>query len=197
MSANKSKWRLVILTEDPAYEDLAKGFRRNLPQCVQRQVDVAEPPKGGRTVLYEVAKKLAETADEKRIILVLTDFDSKVEGSNEDEDNASIDERVREFDAIREADKLKQTFVLGPLQEAENLVTELAVKLPAKGRQDVTQDTSEIRCGLLFGSDDLRCDESLWQCRQLRHYYNMMQLDELCVLLKAKLLADCRGTPAS
>lgn len=191
MSANKSKWHLVILTEDPAYEDLAKGFKRNLSPCVQRQVDVHEPPTGGRTVLYEDAKKLVAKRDEKRIVVVLTDFDSKVDGDDEDAGNASIEGRVREFDEIRNADKFGQTFVLGPLKEAEDLVLELAPRLPAKNRKDVTQDTSETRCGLLFGSEDLRCEESLWRTCQLRHYYNMMQLNDLCTLLKAKLLADC------
>lgn len=198
MSANKAKWHVVVLTEDPAYRDLATGFRRQLKQSVQRQVEIQDPPGGGRKDLYEEAKRLVAERVEKRIVIVLTDFDSKLKSvgealASEGEDNDSIQERTREFDQIREADASSRTFVIGPLMEAEDLVKELASNLPAKNRQDVTADTSEVRCGQLFGSSDLKCEEYLWQCRQLRHCYNESQLADLCGLLQRKLIAQSCG----
>ena len=198
MSADPNKWHVVILTEDPAYKDLATGFRRELPQPVQRQVTVENPPGGGRTVLYERAKELVSEPEEKRIVIVLTDFDSKLKTEDassmtEDADNESIRKRTETFDEIREQDDSARTFVIGPLMEAEDLVCELAPMLPAKNRQDVTPVTSEVRCGQLFGSADLKCDAAIWQCRQLRHAYNRAQLDELCGLLQRKVVAESKG----
>lgn len=196
MSANHDKWHLVILVEDPAYADLAKGFKRLLPDKVRRQVEVNEPPGGGRIALYEQAKEMAAHIQDRQILLVLTDFDSKLTNvddvrGDEDEDNASIDERCGEFDDIRRNDPSGRTFVIGPLMEAEHLVNELASMLPVVVRADVEATRSEVRCGGLFASNDLRCDDSLWGKRQLRHYYNQEQLRQLCALLQRTLMVDC------
>lgn len=197
MSVNRDKWHLTIFVEDPAYADIATGFKRLLPQMVQRQVEVREPPVGGRIPLYSQAKEAARKINDKQIILVLTDFDSKLKtlgGSDADEsaDNDSIEERCEEFDKIRACGDSERTFVIGPLMEAEDLVNEMASVLPAINRKDIETMNSEIRCGELFSSADMKCREGLWGGRQLRHYYNQSQLHELCACLQRYLMADYR-----
>ena len=189
---NTSVWHLVIIPEDEAYVDLANGFVRLLEQKIQRRICVV-PAQGGYGKAYEKAKEMTGRRNEKRIVLVLSDFDSQSLPLDIESDDSRIAVRVEMAKDVCEADGLRQTFVLGPLPEAENLCRELAVDVAKLTRPDVVAENSRIKVGMLFASNDMFCDEHLWQSGQLRHTFNQLQLRELCQLLRRKVLAEIKG----
>lgn len=189
---NKNVWHLEIVPEDEAYVDLANGFIRMLRQEVQRRIRI-HPAQGGYEDTYAKAEELLKIKSDKRIMLILTDFDAENAPHDVVSDDEAIKSRVEKAKSTCSKDCLCQTFAVGPLQEAENLCKELAGRTPPVLRPDVTAENSRIKIGMLFASDDMFCDESLWGCAQLRHTYNKEQLERLCALLRRKLLAEIRG----
>lgn len=189
---NKNVWHLEIVPEDEAYVDLANGFVRMLPQNVQRRIRIY-PAQGGYEDAYAKAEELLRGQNEKRIVLILTDFDSPSAPHDVTADDEAIVARVDKAKGVCANDGLNQTFALGPLQEAENLCRELSGRTLACPRVDVTPENTRVKTGMLFASDNMVCDESLWECAQLRHTYNKEQLEGLCALLRRKLLAEIHG----
>ena len=190
---NKNVWHLEIVPEDEAYVDLANGFVRMLPQNVQRRIRIY-PAQGGYEDAYAKAEELLRGQNEKRIVLILTDFDSPSAPHDVTADDEAIVARVDKAKGVCANDGLNQTFALGPLQEAENLRRELSGReTEATRRLDVTAENAMVKVGMLFASDDMVCDESLWECAQLRHTYNKKQIESLCALLRRKLLAEIHG----
>lgn len=190
---NKHVWHLEVIPEDGAYADLANGFRRMLPQEVQRRIHICSEQRGYKGA-YEKAEELLRERNEKRIVLILTDFDSGSAPHDTESDDEAIESRVDKAKGVCAKDDLHQTFALGPFQEAENLCRELSDRPLATPRPDVTAENSRIRVGMLFASDDMVCDKSLWECKQLHHTYNIEQLGTLCALLQRKVLADIAGS---
>ena len=193
---NKHVWHLEVIPEDEAYADLANGFRRMLPQEVQRRIHIYSEQRGYEGA-YAKAEELLRERNDKRIVLILTDFDSRSAPHDTESDDEAIESRVGKAKGVCAKDDLHQTFALGPLQEAENLCRELSDRPLATPRPDVTVENSRIRVGMLFASDDMVCDKSLWECKQLNHTYNMVQLEALCALLQRKMLADIAGARGS
>lgn len=189
---NKNVWHLEIVPEDEAYVDLANGFVRMLPQNVQRRIRIY-PAQGGYKNAYAKAEELLGSRSEKRILLVLTDFDSSSVPYDVASDDVVIAARVDKARGVCSKDVFCQTFVVGPLQEAENLCQELSGRKPAVPRPDVMAENSLVKIGMLFASNNMVCDESLWECEQLRHTYNKEQLENLCALLRRKMLAEING----
>lgn len=189
---NKNVWHLEIVPEDSAYVDIANGFLRLLSQEVQRRIRIY-PAQGGYKYAYAKAEELLKVRNEKRILVILTDFDSGTAPHNVAADDEAITARVEKAQSVCANDAVHQTFVLGPLQEAENLRRELSGYASVQFRLDVTTESSMVKIGMLFASDNMVCDESLWECAQLRHTYNKEQLASLCALLRRKLLAEIRG----
>ena len=193
---NKHVWHLEVVPEDEAYADLANGFRRMLPQEIQRRIHIF-PEQCGYKGAYAKAEELLKERNEKRIVLILTDFDSGSAPHDTVSNDEAIESRVEKAKGVCAKDDLHQTFALGPLQEAENLCRELSDLPLAVPRPDVTAENSLIRVGMLFASDDMVCDKTLWECKQLHHTYNMEQLETLCALLQRKMLADIAGARGS
>ena len=193
---NKHVWHLEVVPEDEAYADLANGFRRMLPQEIQRRIHIF-PEQCGYKGAYAKAEELLKERNEKRIVLILTDFDSGSAPHDTGSNDEAIESRVEKAKGVCAKDDLHQTFALGPLQEAENLCRELSDLPLAVPRPDVTAENSRIRVGMLFASDDMVCDKTLWECKQLHHTYNMEQLETLCALLQRKMLADIAGARGS
>lgn len=189
---NKNVWHLEIIPEDGAYVDLANGFVRMLPQNVQRRIHIY-PAQGGYKDAYAKAEDLLRGKNEKRIALILTDFDKPSAPHDIGSDDEAIAARVDMAKSVCAGDCLSQTFAIGPLQEAEDLCRELSEHAPACPRVDVTPENSRIKTGMLFASDNMVCDESIWECAQLHHTYNKEQLASLCALLRRKLLAEIHG----
>lgn len=190
---NKNVWHLEIVPEDEAYVNLANGFVRMLRQEVQRRIRIY-PAQGGYEDAYAKAEELLKVSNEKRIVVILTDFDSASAPHDVAADDEEITARVEMAKGVCAKDDVCQTFALGPLQEAENLRRELSGRETAATRRpDVTAENAMVKIGMLFASDDMVCDESLWGCAQLRHTYNKEQLESLCALLRRKLLAEIRG----
>lgn len=189
---NKNVWHVEIVPEDEAYVDLANGFVRMLRQEVQRRIRIF-PAQGGYESAYAKAEELLKVRNEKRILLILADFDSSHMPQDENSDDEAIKARVKMAKGVCAKDNLGQTFVLGPLQEAENLRCELSSYAPPVHRHDVTAENSMVKVGMLFASNDMVCDETLWDSGQLRHTYNKDQLDGICALLRRKLLAEIQG----
>lgn len=190
---NKYRWHLDIIPEDEAHQDIAKGFRRQLPQCLQRQVSIL-PPQGGYDGAFAKAEEKGRRECKTKIQLVLVDFDGGLAPSGESAiDDQYIVARVNRAKEVCDKDVSGQTFVLGPFQEAENLCGELGPQTSRFSRRDVRDVNSKVKIGMLFASGDMVCDESLWQCGQLAHSYNQEQMKKLCALLRRKLVAECKG----
>lgn len=190
---NRNVWHLEIVPEDEAYVDFANGFVRMLRQEIQRRIRIY-PAQGGYEDAYAKAAELLKVGNEKRIVVILTDFDSASAPHDVSSDDDAIAARVDKAKGVCANDGLNQTFALGPLQEAENLRRELSGReTEATRRLDVTAENAMVKVGMLFASDDMVCDKSLWECAQLRHTYNKEQLERLCALLRRKLLAEIRG----
>lgn len=90
---NKNVWHLEIVPEDEAYVDLANGFVRMLPQNVQRRIRIY-PAQGGYEDAYAKAEELLRGQNEKRIVLILTDFDSPSAPHDVTADDEAIVARV-------------------------------------------------------------------------------------------------------
>lgn len=190
---NRNVWHLEIVPEDAAYVNLVNGFVRMLRQNIQRRIHIC-PAQGGYEKAYAKAEELLKVKHEKRIVVILTDFDSVSVPQDVEADDEAIKTRVEKAKGVCANDGMRQTFAIGPLQEAENLRRELSGRVPAANhRMDVTAENSMVRVGMLFASDDMVCDESLWKCGQLRHTYNHEQLERLCALLRRKMLAEISG----
>lgn len=190
---NKYRWHLDIIPEDEAHEDIAKGFRRQLPQCLQRQVSIL-PPQGGYGGAFAKAEEAGRCECKKKIQLVLVDFDGRRAPCGKAAiDDQQIATRVNLARKVCDKDVSGQTFVLGPFQEAEKLCGELGPQTSKFSRRDVRDVNSKVKTGMLFASENMVCDESLWQCGQLAHSYNHEQMERLCALLRRKLVTECMG----
>lgn len=186
---NEAKWHVHIVPEDEIYQDMAKGFVRGLPSEFQRQIKI-ENPSGGWGNAFERVKELQRFPNDKRILIVLTDFDSPAAPSSPTTDDANIRARRQRAEEVRASGQ--NVFIIGPLEEAEDLKSALASKLSKMHRPDVEDENSAVKCGAVFSSADMVCDRSLWAVSQLQHNYNQEQLDELCPLLQRKFAAEAK-----
>lgn len=187
---NDMKWHVVFVPEDEIYHDMAKGFMRGLPMPLQRQVKI-ENPAGGWKDAYKRAAELQTPPNAKRIVIVLTDFDSPAAPTSLAADDAAVASRREKVDEVRNA--ATNVFIIGPLQEAENLKKALTPNFGRVNRPDVQEETSAVKCGILFASERMVCERELWNDDQLRHSANQSQLEILCPLLQRKFAAEAKG----
>lgn len=159
MSANKYQWHLKIIPEDDKWRDMAQGFKRKLPPCLQRKVDIC-PVAGGWGKCLKLVKefKLDQLAD--RHLLVLMDFDKR--------------DKERQLTIDASTNNHPRVFVLGSKVEAEDLIQSL-------GRGGA------IACGEKFFSFDMRCPDNLWQTPMLDNLHNHATLPRLCPMLQRNL----------
>jgi hypothetical protein len=77
MSANKSQPHVLVLPEDDANRQLAKGFQLDLDPCVLRQMDVRKPAGGWLKVLdcFEEDHVADMDRHTNRYMVLLIDFD--------------------------------------------------------------------------------------------------------------------------
>ena len=186
---NKAHYHLVIVPEDPIYHDFANGFRRALPQWLQRQVKVEQPGKGWCSTL-DFAEQLASENMDKRMILALIDFDVKTSPSDDATDKKLIESRKEEVS--KRIGEKKNFTVLGPFQEAENLKAEIKAS-SALHLANGSAIVHNVDCGALFAHDGFACEKELWSLRQLDNDINSQMLPVLCEFLQRKLAAEASG----
>jgi hypothetical protein len=114
MSANRHRPHVVVLPEDDANRQLAKGFEVALNQSVTRSFTVLPPAGGWTNVLEHFSSNQAARMDlfRHRFMVLLIDFDGREERLNEVK--AKIPEHLKE-----------RVFILGVLSEPENLKAKL------------------------------------------------------------------------
>lgn len=159
MSANKFQWHLKIIPEDDKWRQMADGFKRKLPPCLQRKVDIC-PVAGGWGKCLKLVDEFNLDLLGKRHLLVLMDFDKR-----DKERQLTIDASTKNHPRV---------FVLGSTREAEDLIRSLGRGGP-------------IACGEKFFSFDMRCPEDLWQTSMLANQRNHATLPRLCPLLQQNL----------
>lgn len=159
MTANAYKWHLKILPEDDKWRQIAAGFHRELPQHLQRKVDICHVARGWCKGLELIETfKLDDIPD--RHLLLLIDFDKR-----EKERQIIIDDALQNHPRV---------FVLGSTREAEDLIASL-------GRG------GGIACGKRFFSVDMQCSDALWQPPMLDNQRNKTTLLRLCPVLQQNL----------
>ena len=160
MSANKFAWHLKIIPEDDKWREIAQGFKRQLPQDMQRKVDIS-PVAGGWGKCLKLVDEFKLDQLEKRHLLILMDFDKRSQ-----ERQLTIDSATKNHPRV---------FVLGSTLEAEDLIKSL-------GRG------GGIACGKRFYSSNMQCNSSLWQDPMLLNPVNQANLPNICPLLQQHLV---------
>lgn len=109
MSLNKHKPHIFVLPEDDANRQIANGFLL-VPELNQRTIQILPPSGGWKKVLtsFEVNHVSAMRKHEKRMIVLLIDFDGREDRLN------YIKNKIPE-------DLVARVFVLGVLSEPEKL----------------------------------------------------------------------------
>lgn len=159
MSANKYDWHLKIIPEDDKWRQIANGFKRRLPQSLQRKVDIC-PIAGGWGKCLKLVKEFKLDQLEERHLLVLMDFDKRSK-----ERQLAIDDSTR---------KHPRVFVLGATVESEDLIKSLG-------------SGGAIACGERFYSPNMQCPPSIWQDAMLVNPVNQATLPNLCPVLQKHL----------
>lgn len=164
MATNVYRPHLFILPEDKANHDIANGFRLDLPHTISHQVKILHFVGGIPAIKASIQSNEAKGLNQyaERFLAVLVDFDGKGK-SRYDEivDTVPLDLRNR-------------VFILGSLQEPENLRSSLVTQ------NKVDPNTWE-KIGSLLATDCLTGKAVTWRHEQLKH--NRSELNRLSVLL--------------
>jgi hypothetical protein len=157
MSSNLYKPHLLVLPEDKADEELARGIIIS-PNINYRAVIIGKPPGGWK----DVEKKYLEDEVPKmrkydsRIVVLLIDFDCDTEDKSPEKRFCQISKEIP-------PDLKDRTFVLGTLDEPETLKKKLKLSLEKIG-ETLAEDCPDKR-------------NPLWKDDMLKH--NAPELERL------------------
>lgn len=114
MSVNRHKPHILVLPEDDANRQMAKGFETSLPQSATRAFQVLQEAGGWRKVLecFESEHVGLMMANQHRYMVLMIDFDGQ-------------QARFGEAQAIIPANLRDRVFVLGARTEPEDLRADL------------------------------------------------------------------------